>query len=100
MLVTEHGTETGRGHLPVAHAQHRPYGREDKRGIGQWTQIDEPDAIGQFASRSAATCCARRVLPTPPGPVTVNSRAPAVPSSCTMVTTSSRPMSAVGVGER
>ena len=43
-------------------------GRRDRR------QIDERGSIGEFRSASLATCCARRVLPTPPGPVRVSSR--------------------------
>ena len=47
-------------------------GGRDQVGIGQCVQRNPEDAAGGSGSRSEATSRASRVLPTPPGPVRVN----------------------------
>ena len=81
-------------------------GTEHQLRVAERGQRDEPHPVRErragrravaAASSSAATCRARRVLPTPPGPVSVSSR----PSACsrrrrTASMALSRPMKGVG----
>ena len=46
----------------------------ERRRIAQRGQLDQPHPVGEPGSSSAATCNARRVLPTPPTPVKVTTR--------------------------
>ena len=47
----------------------------DQRRIRQWRQVDEPDTVHKSRTSWRATSSARRVLPQPPEPVIVSSRA-------------------------
>ena len=62
-------------------------------------QLDPGHPVGESPSIAAATASASRVLPTPPGPVSVSSRAPDPgrrSSAHASTTSASRPTSAVG----
>ena len=70
--------------------------RDDEVGIADRGEGDEDRAVGEAASNSAATSIARRVLPTPPGPVSVTRRTSGRRSrSRTAATSRSRPTSGV-----
>ena len=67
----------GRGRrIPLGHAQGlRDAGRDQGR-IGKRAQFDQPGAVPEAGLASAATRSASRVLPHPPGPVSVTTRPP------------------------
>ena len=66
---------------------------DDRVRVGDRGQVDEADAVRNASSRRAATAMASRVLPTPPGPVSVSNRTSSRRSSATSDTISvSRPM--------
>ncbi len=70
--------------------------RGDQRRVDDGGELDEADAVGKASSTSAATCTLKRVLPTPPGPVSVTRRTSARRTSVAiMVRSCSRPKSGV-----
>ena len=88
---------------PVAGSRARPSAWAivggDQRRVAQRRQVDEADAVRRRRRpTSAATASARRVLPTPPGPVSVSSRdvAPGAGSAQAAATSRSRPTRRVG----
>ena len=65
--------------------------------VAQRREIDEEDAIGiAVESLGRRSACASRVLPVPPGPVSVTSRTPSVQGAAARGYLPSRPMSGVG----
>ena len=66
-------------------------GGPQERGVGDRGQIDQPDPIGPIGCRIRPISLASRVLPTPPGPVSVTSL-PARRRSRSLATCSSLPM--------
>lgn len=86
----------------VAKSQRARAGVQDKIGIGDGSKIDEGDPVWKDVATSAATAIAKRVLPTPPGPVNVRSRTAGSRSNVPRAVTSrSRAISGVnGIGSR
>ena len=76
----------------LPHAQRRGHRLGHQRRVGQRRQLDQPHAVRERVRPApAATCSARRVLPTPPAPVSVSRRVAAEQARATAASSRSRP---------
>ena len=71
---------TGFGGISFRDSQRLGDGRGNERGIGEGGQLDQPGAVLEAAGGQRAARSASRVLPHPPGPVNVTTRAARRPS--------------------